>query len=381
MLAVGLKERGHQVRFLVYHPDDHFLSILEEADIPCQMVRPCSHIHRLLAVRQIFHNGWQDVVLAFLEGPCLYAELSKILGGGWGLVAGERLADPRIKNGTGRWLRHFHRFADAVVCNSHSNRLMLEAGFPFLRNKVATIYNTIDLQLFHPALPVPADSGNSSFQPCRIVVAASYQEKKNMMGVAKALLQIKKSSFNQRVVIDWFGAIPADNRAFLQVERFIAENGLVSSFRLHPSTKGIEKEYESASAVGLFSFFEGIPNVVCEGMACGKPILMSNVCDAGSLVRDGKNGFLCDPRSPESMANALRRLAALSDHERKQMGLESRGMSEELFSRSVVIDRYESILKAAARHQPMPLDCTWPREVPESAMRTLKQWANDYCGE
>ena len=375
-LAVGLEKRGHQVRFLVYHPQDHFLPLLEAAEIACDVIPPCSHGKRLLAVRGILRQGWQDVVLAFLEGPCFYAELARIPGQRWGLVAGERLADPRINRGSGRWRRHFHRLADAVVCNSHTNRLMLENAFPNLTGKLATIYNTVDFEVFHPSSAEYAVTETRATQPCRIVVAAAYHEKKNMMGVAKALLRMKQEPATSGIVIDWYGAVPPDPSAYRQAEHFIADNGLSHILRLHPPIRNIEQEYANASAAGLFSFFEGLPNVVCEAMSCGKPILLSNVCDAGNLVRHGVNGFLCDPGSPESMASALIGISALSDLERLRMGVESGGMAKILFDRNTVLERYERILEAAVRRQVPPPNCSWPPEVPESAARTVEQWTH-----
>lgn len=375
-LAVVFKKRGHEVRFLVYHPHDHFLPLLQAADIACQVIPPCSHWRRVLAVRRILRRGWQDVVLAFLEGPCCYAELARSPGQRWGLVAGEQLADPRMKSGTGRLLRQLHRLADAVVSNSHTNQLMLEAEFPFLRRKLATVYNLVDLQLFRPPLSASATAVSSSMKPLRIVVAASYQEKKNMAGVARALLGLKRSQSKPQVVVDWFGGMPASRAPFQRAERFITENGLGDSLRLHQATRDISGEFSRADAVGLFSIFEGLPNVVCEGMACGKPILLSNVCDAGSLVQDGKNGFLCDPNSPESIASAFKRLAAMSSEGRRQMGLESRTLAEELFDEQVVIGHYERILEAAMHQEPVSADCTWPADVPESAVRTVAEWAS-----
>jgi glycosyltransferase involved in cell wall biosynthesis len=330
----------------------------------------------VLAVRRILRRGWQDVVLAFLEGPCCYAELARTPGQRWGLVAGEQLADSRMKSGTGRLLRQMHRFADAVVSNSHTNQLMLETEFPFLRRKLATVYNLVDLQLFHPSPAASASARNSNAKALRIVVAASYQEKKNMMGVARALLFLKRSQSNPQVVVDWFGAVQTDPTPFTRAERFVAENGLGEAFRLHHATRDIAGEFSSADGVGLFSFFEGLPNAVCEGMACGKSILLSNVCDAGNLVQEGKNGFLCDPSSPESIANAFGRLAAMSSEGRRQMGLQSRALAEELLGERIVIERYEKILRAAVSGEQVPADCTWPTQVPESAVRTAAEWAN-----
>ncbi len=373
MLAVGLKKRGHQIRFLVYHQEDHFLPLLQAADIPCQTIPPCSYAQRTLVVRHILRQGWQDVVLAFLEASSLYAELTCIPRQSWGLVVGERSANPRIKKGVRSCLRQFHRLADAVVCNSHVNRLMLAATFPFLKNKLCTIYNTADLKLFCPSSDEVPAATNERARAFRIVVAASYQENKNMMNVGKALLLLKSLKNASEIVVDWFGAVQPDPSPFKRAETFIVENNLGASFRLHHTTTTIAKEFFSADAVCLFSFFEGLPNAVCEGMACGKPILLSNVCDSGNLVQNGKNGFLCEPSSSEDIAEKIQLLVDMSELERCQMGKESRKMAERLFDENVVIDRYERILLRASHHESIPTDCNWPPEVPESARKTVER--------
>jgi glycosyltransferase involved in cell wall biosynthesis len=375
-LAVGLKKRGHQIRFLVYHQDrDFFLSLLQAADIHCQVIPSCSYVRRALAVRKILRQDWQDVVLAFMEAPSLYAELASTPKQPWGLVVGERSADPEIKKAARSWLRQFHRLADAIVCNSHTNKLMLEALFPFLETKLCTVYNMVDFKLFLPIFDNA--NGFSRVREFRIVVVASYQEIKNMMNVAKAVLVLNNQQTQQIIVIDWFGAMPAGPAAFNEIERFVVENNLNDSFRLHAATQNIAHEFLCADVVGLFSFYEGLPNVVCEGMASGKPILLSNVCDASNLVKDGINGFLCDPTSPEDIAKKIQRLVDLSDFDRRQMGHESRKVAEQLFTEEVVVERYERILKSAANHASLPADCSWPAHVPESAVVTVDQWLKD----
>jgi glycosyltransferase involved in cell wall biosynthesis len=373
-IAVGLKKRGHQIRFLVYHNEDHFFPLLQAENIPCQIIPPCSYLQRIVAVRRIMRQGWQDVVLAFLEASCLYAELASIPSRKWGLVVGERLADPRMKTGIRWWLRQFHRLADAVVCNSYTNQLIIEALFPFLKSKLCTIYNTVNLELFHSNTSKVGDSCIKTF---RIVIAASYQEKKNMMNVAKALLCLKEMHILPSIVIDWFGTVQPESDPFINAKKFIDKNGLSDSFRLHNATRNIADELSSADAVGLFSFYEGLPNVICEGMACNKPIIMSNVCDADNLVRNGVNGFLCDPRSPEDIAHKIQLMLALSELERKKMGFESRKLAEILFSEHIVIDHYERILKIVANHEIIHNNCSWPENVPNSAARTLVQWLYD----
>ena len=375
-LAVGLKQRGHAVRFLVYQPHDHFLPVLRSAGIPCQLIRPCSRWRRAWEVRRVLRKGWQDVVLAFLEAPCLYAELAKIPTPSWGLIAGERSADPRMLDGARWWLRRLHRFADCVVSNSHTNRLMLQRSFPELKEKVVTIYNMVDFKQFCPAGPTPPGIDPAGHTPFRIVVAASRAPMKNADGLARALLLLRANNWHRPVVVDWFGARhPAEMESQARTERFVEENGLADTLRFHEPTRSIESEIHRADAVGLFSYFEGLPNVVCEAMACGKPILLSDVCDAGNLVEDGKNGFLCDPSRGESIATAIIRIATWEESRRREMGLASRRMAEQLFAASTVLERYDICLGAVARQERIPPGSTHPARIPESAARFVEAWA------
>jgi glycosyltransferase involved in cell wall biosynthesis len=371
-IAVELKKRGHEVRFLLYHEKDHFLPLLQAANISCIVIPSCSHVQRIIAVRRILRKGWQDVVLAFLEGASFYAELASIPFRRWGLVVGERLADPGMKNGLGLWLRRAHCLADVIVCNSHTNKLMLESLLPFLKDKLCTVYNTVNFNMFRSISDNSRD--NLSDGIFRIVVAAGFQEKKNMMNLAKALLILKNKHDVPAIVLDWYGSTYSNQTPYKQIELFVAENGLSKIFRLHKVTRDIANEFSCADAIGLFSFYEGLPNAVCEGMACGKPILLSNVCDAGNLVYDGKNGFLCDPASPEDIADKIQRMVFLSHSERQKMGLESRRIAEDLFSSDIVINRYELILMSAINNKKAPVDYSWPKYVPESSVKTVKRW-------
>ncbi len=339
-MAVGLKRRGHDLRFLIYHSGGRFLAELEAARIPCICLQQTGRLRRLWEVRRVLRQGWQDVVLAFLEAPCLYSELAGLPCRRWGLVVGERLAHPHTNQGLRRWLSWPHRFADAVVTNSHANRQMVERAWPALHPKLTTIYNAVDLDRFRPSCETVSHRAGS---PVHMVVAASYQRKKNMLGLAKAVHLLQQSG--ERVLVtDWYGAA-LDPEALNEATAFVNRNRLAPLLRFHPPVTEIEKEYQRADVVGLFSEYEGLPNAVCEGMACGKPILVSDVCDARNLVADSKNGFLCDPHCPESIAKALKRVSALTQAQLQEMGQESRRKAETLFDMPRVLAAYEAVFE------------------------------------
>ena len=56
--------------------------------------------------------------------------------------------------------------------------------------------------------------------------------------------------------------------------------------------KDVSSYYKSYDYLIHPSIYEGLPNVICEALLDGMPVLASNVCDNGLLVREGERGFL-----------------------------------------------------------------------------------------
>ena len=65
----------------------------------------------------------------------------------------------------------------------------------------------------------------------------------------------------------------------------------------------------AADCLCLPSRSEGMPNVVLENLACGRPVVASRVGDVPGLVRDGVDGFVVEdgPAFPDRLADALGR--------------------------------------------------------------------------
>ncbi len=61
----------------------------------------------------------------------------------------------------------------------------------------------------------------------------------------------------------------------------------------------------------LPSLWEGLPTVVLESMACGVPVVATDIPGTQELVEAGRTGWLCRPRDPVSLAETL--LNALRD--------------------------------------------------------------------
>lgn len=94
----------------------------------------------------------------------------------------------------------------------------------------------------------------------------------------------------------------------------------------------------------LPSFFEGLPGVVLEAMAMGKPVIATDVGGTSDLVAEGKNGFLVQARDAEQISAALEKL--ISDATaRAKMGEESRRTVQRNFLWDNVVDKVETVYK------------------------------------
>lgn len=377
-LAKGFAGRGHEVRVLVYHDEPHFEEELRTRNILVQKIDTKSRIARYFRIRQVLRSGWQDVILAFLVGPCLYAELAMVPSFNSGLVVSERSANPQLMCGGSRVVRQFHRLADAVVCNSHTNRLALGSVHVGLRDRATTIYNLVDLERFKPRVSAGsyewASNSRNGYHPLNVVICASYQENKNLLGVARALKLLRDRLSRPLITVRWYGRFPRDQSYKSYMEDYVRQSGIAHMLQLNTATNDVADVIHAADFVGLFSFHEGLPNAICEGMACGKPVVMSNVCDAGNLVKEGLNGFLCDPYDVDDIARSFERAYKLPQGERRSMGEWSRETALRLFDPETILNCYERILSSVAFGKRLPRMDHSPTTAPQSAVDTILRW-------
>lgn len=98
--------------------------------------------------------------------------------------------------------------------------------------------------------------------------------------------------------------------------------------------------------VCLPSYREGLPKILIEAAACGRPIVTTDVPGCREVVRDGENGLLVPAKNAEALKDALLRLIENKEM-RESMGNASREKAVRLFSNEIVNNGIYSIYQKA----------------------------------
>lgn len=106
------------------------------------------------------------------------------------------------------------------------------------------------------------------------------------------------------------------------------------------ATDDVRPFIERATVVVLPSYREGLPRSLLEAAAMGRPMIATDVPGCRDLVENDVNGLLCEAKSADSLAKAMKSIAKMPRGRLTVMGSASRRMAEKHYSQTVVIRAY-----------------------------------------
>lgn len=111
------------------------------------------------------------------------------------------------------------------------------------------------------------------------------------------------------------------------------------------------KVYPKAQIVCLPTYYrEGLPKVILEAGACGKPVITTDTIGCRDIIKHGKNGLLVQPRNAVELAEAINDLITDPDR-RRLLGMNARDVVEKEYSEEEITKQtfclYEDSLKRA----------------------------------
>ncbi len=265
---------------------------------------------------------------------------SGILGSAWGRLAGighitqittdvERTLRAWRKPPT-RWQPHVH----GVACNSHAIRMQFVNYFPRIPN-VRSIYRGVDLTRYNPEGPIAGPLVNET--PVRYLYLGGFPDYRGIGHGAntkggETLLAAWLAAERELISAGASLLIGGPRATHSQLSRWLEK--LRDASRVHLIDRirpDLVAAYIRASDIVLApSMQEGLPNVVMEASACGRPVFGSDVGGIPEVIVNKETGLVLPAGDVLIWKNALMSYAQKLT-ELKTMGTRARQRMEALF--------------------------------------------------
>jgi glycosyltransferase involved in cell wall biosynthesis len=344
-LALGLKKNGHEVFLLVFYSEFNFFrEQLINFGIPIFELHKKKgfSIKFLLKFVSFLNEKKVDSVISFLLDVNLYTISAAVLSKKrFRLIVSDR---SNIKLEKNMFISFFKRLiyfkADYVTANSYIHSAWLK-NFFWLKSRVKTIYNGYDINRLNENQFI-----NNSYEFDFLVVGRIDPNKNGLRLLQAVILYYSKYGISLKIA--WAGRVGNDLDSanyFKKINALLDQNPAVkANWKWLGERDDIPLLLSKASALIHVSYYEGLPNAVCEAIVFGKPIVISDVCDNSILVEHKVRGMLCNPNSHISICEAIHDFMTLSAIERKVMADNAFEFAKKNLSLNNMVMQYESLL-------------------------------------
>jgi len=128
-----------------------------------------------------------------------------------------------------------------------------------------------------------------------------FSEEKGILNLVKSIPIVLKQRKDVRFILYGDGKLYDEIKKIIQyekVEPYVKLGGWVS----HEDVPNILNDIK---LLVLPSYTEGLPNIMLEAMACGTPVLATQVGAIPDIIRDGETGFLLESNDPKHIAEKI----------------------------------------------------------------------------
>lgn len=336
-LAVMLKQHGYEVEVAYYIKKEFYLSFLIENEVKVKYLSEAANPRtRLFAISRYIRSWNPDTIITYSESLGMIASLLKFLGLKYRLIVSERNTTQQL-NSREKIKFFFYRWADVIVPNSQSQANFIAKHFPKLTKKVKVITNFVDTEKFSPSQePI------TKHDVLKMVCVGRLMPQKNIPRFIDAIGKVIKDGY--KIQVDWYGQDLCDAYS-CKCHEAVYENSLNGIFKFHQPSDRIQEKYKIADVFCLPSLYEGFPNVLCEAMSCGIPVICSRVCDNPWIVTEYVHGLTFDPCDCNSIASSIEQYIQLDVQAKRNMGIMNRKRSLELFSIDSFVNKYLDLIK------------------------------------
>ena len=230
-------------------------------------------------------------------------------------------------------------------------------GFGFPPGSIVHIPNPMDTTLFRPATPAEREDLRAELGVASGAKVVTFSGRlargKGVVTLARAWKELAPKHPDALLVIVGSGPgpdSPLDEEQALR--QFLRAERLEQRVVLLGARPDVER-YLAASDVFVFpsEAGEGFGNAPAEAMACGVPVVASDIqCGAVDLIVEGEQGLKFEAGNPASLCARLHQLL-LDEPARARMGAAARHLAEQRLGVDAAVEAYERALRMAIEQE------------------------------
>ena len=231
-----------------------------------------------------------------------------------------------VKAGCRRAFRHGN--LRVTFQNPDDRAVFIREGLVSGQQAVIIKGSGVDISLFQPS---PEPQG-----PPVVILASRMLWDKGIAQFVQAAQELRAEGVQAKFVL--VGDVDSGNPASIPVEQLRAwsESGAIEWWGFQ---KNMPAVLEKAHVVCLPSYREGIPRILIEAAAAGKPIVTTDAPGCRELIRPGENGLLVRVGDTLDLRNSLRMLIE-NPEMREIMGKNNRELAVREFAQELVISQF-----------------------------------------
>ncbi len=276
-----------------------------------------------------------DVVHGYLFDAEVAARVAGRLAGTPLVIGSERNTDYALKRRQLLVYRLTRGCVDVIIANSSAGAAFNSRTLGMDMSRYRVVHNGVDTTRFKPQSreAIRRELGLAEDEPV-VGMFASFKQQKNhplLFAAARRVLDRMERARFLFVGEQLWGGMHGSDLYRQEMDRLVDALRLRERCVFAGNRDDVERVYPACDVTVLPSLFEGTPNVLLESMACGVPVVATDVSDNARVAPDGRVGYIVPLGDEAALAEKL--LALLGDADlRQRMGTAARTWIEQEFS-------------------------------------------------
>lgn len=348
--ALGLRDRGHEVRIVSLTPLGEMGARARAAELPTEsleMRRGIPDPRGLVRLVRLVRT-WRPTVLhshmlhanlmaralrPFTRIPAVVSTIHNIYEGGRLRMLGYRLTNGLVDHMT-------------IISQAAADRFIRDRIVP--RALLEVVPNGVDTERYRS---VPAGTRERLRQSLGLgrefawLAVGRFEAAKDHPNMLRAFGRLTAEAGDAVLLLVGRGSLQAE------IEALAGKLGLHGRVRFVGTREDVPELMSAADGYVMSSAWEGMPMVLLEAAAAGLPIVATRVGGNQEVVQEGVTGFLVPPGDDQALAAAMLGLMALPEAERRAMGARGQDHVRQHYGLGRVVGRYEDIYREVLRRK------------------------------